>query len=94
MPDTISLRHLHLCLSLPSSTKRTEGRLTLRQSHLFILVCLAFYGPETSRQAEIADFELAIRVDEQIAGFQITVNDIGRVDILGKRIGKWVSLQV
>lgn len=36
---------------------------------------------ETSREAEIANLQLAIGIDEQVSRLQVTVKDIGRVDI-------------
>lgn len=36
---------------------------------------------ETSREAEIANLQLAISIDEQVSRLQVTVKDIGRVNI-------------
>lgn len=36
---------------------------------------------ETSREAEVANLQLAVGVDEQVSGLQVTVKDISRVDI-------------
>ena len=37
---------------------------------------------ETSGKTEIANLELAISVDEQISGFQVSVQDVRRMDVL------------
>ena len=36
---------------------------------------------ETSREAEIANLQLAIGIDEQVSRLQVTMEDIGRVDV-------------
>lgn len=36
---------------------------------------------EASRQAEIADLELAIGINEQVSGLQISMKDVGGVDV-------------
>lgn len=44
--------------------------------------CILFrVNTEPSRQTEIADLKLAIGVDQQVAGFEITVEHVGAVDI-------------
>ena len=37
---------------------------------------------ETTRQTKVTDFQLAIGIDQQVTGFQVTVQDVGRMDIL------------
>ena len=37
---------------------------------------------EAPGQAKVADLELAVGVDEQVAGLEIAVEDVGRVDVL------------
>ena len=44
-------------------------------------VLLGVHG-ETPGQTKIADLELAVGIDEQVTGLQISVQDVGRVDIL------------
>lgn len=36
---------------------------------------------ETTGQTEIANLQLAIRVDEKVSGLQITVQNVGRMDV-------------
>jgi hypothetical protein len=43
--------------------------------------CAASGGISTS-QSKIADFELAIRVDKKVSGFEITVKNISGVNVL------------
>lgn len=38
-------------------------------------------GVLDARQAEVADLEIAILVDEDVAGLQVSVDDTGRVDV-------------
>ena len=35
-----------------------------------------------SGEAKIADLEVAVCVDEQVAGLEVAVQDVGRVDVL------------
>ena len=37
---------------------------------------------EASREAKVADLELAIRIDQQVARLEIAVQHVGRVDVL------------
>lgn len=37
---------------------------------------------EATRQAKVTDFQLAIGIDQQVTGLQISVQNIGRMDIL------------
>lgn len=56
--------------------------LTLSQSRLVVLVSLPIGRSEPPSQAEVADLELAIRVDEEVTRFQISVDDVGRMNVL------------
>lgn len=53
------------------------------RSHILSHVSSIFLGVnrEASSQAEIADFKLAVGVHEEIAWFEIAVEDIGAVDV-------------
>ena len=42
---------------------------------------LLWINTEPSRQAEIGNLQLAVRVDEQVAGLQVTVQHVGAVDV-------------
>ena len=44
-------------------------------------ILLRVHG-ETPGKTKIADLELAVGVDEQVAGLEVTVEDVGRVDVL------------
>ena len=57
--------------------------LTFRHEPSLTLIRLHRPRLEPSRQAKVADFQLAIGVNEQVSRFEITVEDIGRVDVLG-----------
>lgn len=47
------------------------------------VACILFgVDRETSCQTKIANLEFAVRVDQQISGLQVTVQDIRRVDVL------------
>lgn len=37
---------------------------------------------ETTRQTEITDLQFAVGIHQQVSGFQISVEDVGRVDVL------------
>lgn len=37
---------------------------------------------ETTGQAEVTNLELAVGIDQQVTGFEIAVQDVGRVDVL------------
>lgn len=37
---------------------------------------------EPTRQAKVADFQLAIGIDQQVTGLQVSVQDIGGMDVL------------
>ena len=43
-----------------------------------------------TRKTEVADLEIAVFVDQDVAGFQIAVNDTSRVDILQTTLPKSV----
>lgn len=73
-------------------------------SHVFCHVaCVLFWVlGEASGETEVADLELAIGVDEKIAGFEISMKDIGGVNVfetaenlvdegLEVRIGQWLA---
>lgn len=38
-------------------------------------------GGVAAREAEVADFELAVGVDEEVAGLEVAVEDVGGVDV-------------
>ena len=44
-------------------------------------ILLRVHG-EAASQSEIADLELAVGVDEQVAGLQVTMQHVRRVDVL------------
>jgi hypothetical protein len=44
-------------------------------------ILFGIHGKAT-RQPKVADLQLTVRIDKQIAGLQISVEDIGRVDVL------------
>jgi hypothetical protein len=73
--DTTSSLHLSSAPAALSSIP--DRRLTFGQLHLLVLTLLARDWLEPSRQAKVADLELAIGVDEEVAGFEISVYDIG-----------------
>lgn len=60
----------------------TARALTFRQLELVVLPLFARHRPETSRQPKIADLELAIRIDQEVARFEISVYDVSGVDVL------------
>ncbi len=39
-------------------------------------------GDIGSSQSEVADFQVAVRIDEQVARLQVTMQDASRVDVL------------
>lgn len=44
--------------------------------------CIFFrVNTETSRQTKISNLQLAIGIDQQVAGLQVTVQDIGAVNV-------------
>jgi hypothetical protein len=53
------------------------------RSHVFSHVSSIFLGinRETSSKSKVANLQLAISVDQQIARLQITMKDISRVDV-------------
>lgn len=54
---------------------------TFCQFSFLSLRFLAPNGIETSGQPKIADFQFATRVYEQVARFEITMDDVGGVDV-------------
>ena len=38
-------------------------------------------GVESPGQSKVADLQFAVGVDEQVAGFEVTVEDVGAVDV-------------
>jgi hypothetical protein len=42
---------------------------------------------ETPGETKVTDFELAVGVDEEVSRFEIAVEDVGRVDVLGEVSG-------
>jgi hypothetical protein len=59
-----------------------ERWLTLRHESSLTLFGLDDTRLEPSSETEIADLQFTIGIDEQVSGFQISVKDVGRVDIL------------
>lgn len=43
---------------------------------------LIFVGPGATSETQIADFQVAVGVDQEIAGLEISVHDVGGVDVL------------
>lgn len=43
---------------------------------------LLWVNRETTSQAEVTNLELAVGIDQQVTGFEIAVQDVGRVDVL------------
>lgn len=67
----------HVCSQhYPTNCQRTFSQLHLLLSLLWRNFAIA------SCQTEIADLELAIRVDQQVSRFEITMDDVCRVDVL------------
>lgn len=44
--------------------------------------CSSASGSVSTSQTKVANLQLAIGVDQQVAGLQVSVQDIGRVDVL------------
>jgi hypothetical protein len=57
---------------------------TLTLGHEPSLSLIGLHRPrlESSRQSEVTNLQLAIRIHEQVSGLKISVQDIGRVDVL------------
>ena len=62
----------------------TSGGCTVCPSTTFSFLSSCFVPPLTHSpcQAEIADLEHAVRVDKEVSGLDITVDDLGRVEVL------------
>jgi hypothetical protein len=61
---------------------RRRKALTLSHETRLPLIRLDRSGLEPSCETEVAYLQLAIGVDEQVAWFQVPVQDVGRVDVL------------
>ena len=77
-----ALYHLVATSAVSLIILASADRLTLRQLQIVILPLLARYRLVSSCQPEVADLKLAIGVDKEVARFQISVDDIGRMDVL------------
>lgn len=58
------------------STVPASGDVLGHESNVWLCIVT-----ESTRQSEITDLELAVGVDEQVAGLQVTVENISRVDV-------------
>lgn len=60
-----------------------KGRCILRgeQRREAARMCTSHLSP-CAGQAEVADLQVAVCVDEQVRGLQVTVQDVGGVDVL------------
>lgn len=57
-------------------------QLTLCQLQRLVLICFTSDRDETPSKAEIANLQLAVRIDQQVSGLQVSVNHVRRVNVL------------
>lgn len=77
---TISSRHL--AESVSGHARVCPERLTLCQFQRFVLIRFTSDRDETPCKAEIANLQLAVRIDQKVSGLQVSVDHVRRVDVL------------
>lgn len=78
-------RYHRVATSEGSACACGQKKLELTLGHESSLTLLGLYDTrlEASSKTEITDLQLAVGIDQQISGFQISVQDVGRVYVLG-----------
>lgn len=74
----------HTSFGVALEAKHNLGRAVPSRGHIFrhVTCILLRVDGEASGETKIANLQLAVGVDEEVSGLQVTVEDIGRVDVL------------
>lgn len=75
---------LHTCFGIALEAQHDLRRTVPSSCDVFghVACILLRIDRETTSQAKVTNLELAVGIDQQVTGFEITVQDIGRVDVL------------
>lgn len=77
-------RHVRTSFGVALEAQHNLGRAVPSSGDVFRHVSgiLLWVDREAARETKVANLELAVGIDEQVAGLQVTMQHIGRVNVL------------